>query len=288
MGNFPFYRHREPRFLTEEHFVLEYKQKSFPFPKIILFHMLINRLKPMNIVSGLFKLWSVCTMWKMVGVCSCTQIFLHKCYQKCGSNSVPPQFNSSCKVLLLLQTPETQEVLSGFKSIIFICLYSAFCSREKVLEMSAISLGTATIHKLFSTPVTHKERVGKKICLDAFKLSQIRLRKVWMQSTCRQDDVREELVFPFLLGSGNDFWILHSFLIYSPTTSGRNEVRCHLQPTGAEQGLLQSTAYFWCDSVLTALWDIPAFKSLQAWHANSCFTQSLFYHLKVLWRSGSW
>lgn len=55
MGNFPFYKHRDPQFLTEEHFVLEHKQKSFLFPKIILFHVLINRLKPMNIVSGLFK-----------------------------------------------------------------------------------------------------------------------------------------------------------------------------------------------------------------------------------------
>lgn len=112
MGNFPFYRHREPQFLTEEYFVLEHTGKSFPFPKTILLHMLINRLKSVNIISGFFKYWSVFTMGKIGRFFPCTQPFLHKCYQECGSNSLPPQVNSSCEVLLLLQTPETQEVLS--------------------------------------------------------------------------------------------------------------------------------------------------------------------------------
>lgn len=53
--NFPFYRHREPQFLTEEYFVLEHTEKNFPLPEIILLHMLINRLKSVNTVSGLFK-----------------------------------------------------------------------------------------------------------------------------------------------------------------------------------------------------------------------------------------
>lgn len=55
MGNFPFYRHRETQFLIEEYFVLEHAQKTSPPPQNHPFHMLINRLKLMNIVSGLFK-----------------------------------------------------------------------------------------------------------------------------------------------------------------------------------------------------------------------------------------
>lgn len=82
-----FYRHREPQFLTEEYFVLEHTQKSFPFPKIILFHMLIHRLISMNTVSGLLNNGQ-CLQWgKWVGVFpsakfSCTQILLHKCSQE--------------------------------------------------------------------------------------------------------------------------------------------------------------------------------------------------------------
>lgn len=55
MGNFPFYRHIEPQFLIEKYFILEHTEKSSPLPKIMIFHVLNNRLKLLNIFSRLFK-----------------------------------------------------------------------------------------------------------------------------------------------------------------------------------------------------------------------------------------
>lgn len=171
-------------------------------------------------------------------------------------------------------------------SVTFICLYSAFCPREKVLQMSAISWGIATTLKLFSTPVTHREREweGKSVLMLQEKpdKSEEGLDAEYIQAGWCQRRTR----FFFPLGKWE--WLLDSALFPDLVSNNFWEEWSQVSSTAhrGRAGVAPKHCLFlmwFCAHCPVKYPYIPVFNS-----HKSLFHPGHFCQLTVLWRTGSW